>query len=54
MASLSDKYKNSLNIFVTDADLDSRIFISSASPTSLQDGQLWVDTITASAPILTV
>jgi len=53
MTNLSDKYKNSLNIFVTDADLDSRIIISSASPTSGNiDGRIWVDISTASAPVI--
>jgi hypothetical protein len=35
------------------SSLDSRIFISSASPTSGNtDGRIWIDTTTASAPVL--
>ena len=42
------------NIDVT-ASLNSRIFISSASPSSGNtNGRLWIDTSTASAPVLTV
>jgi hypothetical protein len=41
------------NIDVTES-LNSRIFISSASPSTPQNGQIWIDTTTASAPIITV
>jgi hypothetical protein len=45
-------------IFTTAAsisDLDSRIFISSASPSSGNtNGRIWIDTTTASAPIISV
>lgn len=33
-------------------ELDERIFISSASPSNNIDGQLWIDTSSASAPVL--
>jgi len=41
------------NIDVT-SSLDSRIYINSASPTSGSNGQIWINTTTASAPTLSV
>ena len=36
------------------SSLDSRIYINSASPSTPQNGQIWIDTSTASAPVLSI
>jgi len=34
------------------SSLDSRIYINSASPSTPQNGQIWINTTSASAPVL--
>ena len=55
MSSRARDVANLVTIVASKEDLDERIFISSASPAIGNiDGRLWVDTTTASAPVLQV
>jgi hypothetical protein len=49
----TSKIFTSLQTIDVSSSLDTRIFISSASPTSGNtNGRIWIDTSTASAPVL--
>ena len=51
----TSKIFTSLQTIDVSSSLDTRIFVSSASPTSGNtDGRIWIDTSTASAPVIQV